>query len=122
MGRPFRLVDHRHVVHFDRYELTAIVSRQCPGRHWNNPVKPRVRDRRMEVMHLIFRTKLATEKRQSDVGKSSCLRRPGCPVFTIHDAVIGRLGAKQEAFVLAVRTHAAEAGAPSYPAFKVVDM
>jgi hypothetical protein len=76
----------------------------------------------MEVVHLIFRTKLATEKRQSDVSKSSGLRRPSCPVFTIHDAVIGRLSAKQEAFVLAVRAHPAEAGAPSYPAFEVVDM
>jgi hypothetical protein len=76
----------------------------------------------MEVVHLIFRTKLATEERQSDVGKSSGLRRPTGPVFTIHDAVIGGLGAKQKAFVLAVRARAAEAGAPSYPAFKVVDM
>jgi hypothetical protein len=76
----------------------------------------------MEVVHLIFRTKLATEKRQSDVGKSSGLRRPSGPVFTIHDAVIGRLGAKKEAFVLAVSTDAVESGAASYPAFEVVDM
>jgi hypothetical protein len=76
----------------------------------------------MEVVHLIFRTKLATENRQSDVGKSSGLRRPGCPVFTIHDAVISRLGAKQEPFVVAVGAHAAEAGAPGYAAFEVVDM
>jgi len=76
----------------------------------------------MEVVQLIFRTKLATENRQSDVGKSSGLRCPGCPVFTIHDAVIGRLGAKQEAFALGIRAHAAETGAPSYPPFEVVDM
>ena len=96
MGRPFRLVDYRHVLHLDRREPAALVPRQCPGWHWNNPVKPRARDRRMEVMHLIFRTELATEKRQSNVAKRSGLRCPRCPVFTIHDAEVGRLGAEQE--------------------------
>jgi hypothetical protein len=108
MGRPFRLVDHRHVVHFDRHELAAIVPLQCPGRHWNNPVKPRVRDRRMEVMHLIFRAKLATEKSQSNVGKRSGLRRPRCPVFTIHNAVVGRLGAEQKSLALTIGAQSIE--------------
>ena len=76
----------------------------------------------MEVVYLIFRTKLATEKRQSDVAESSGLRRPSRPVFTIHDAVIGRLGPKQEALAVAVRPDAAEAGASSYPPFEMEDM
>ena len=122
MGRPFRLVDYRHVLHFDRREPATLIPRQCPGRHWNNPVKPRARDRRMEVMHLIFRTELATEKRQSNVAKRSGLRCPRCPVFTIHDAEVGRLDAEQDRLALTIGARAVEPRTPSHSTFEIVDV
>ena len=121
MGRPFRLVDYRHVCISIVANLPPL-SHVSPGGHWNNPVKPRGRDRRMEVMHLIFRTELATEKRQSNVAKRSGLRCPRCPIFTIHDAEVGRLGAEQDRFALTIGARAIEPRALGHSTFEMADV
>jgi hypothetical protein len=76
----------------------------------------------MEVMYLIFRTKLVTEKGQSNVGKRSKLRCPRRPIFTVHDAEVRRLSAEQDTLPLTVGARAVEPRAPSYSTFEMVDV
>jgi hypothetical protein len=62
-------------------------------------------------VHLMFRTNLALER-------CSC---GGCPILVIHDAIIGRLSAEEDALAITIGADAVEPGALS-PAFEVVDV
>jgi hypothetical protein len=73
-------------------------------------------------MCLIFRTELATEKRQSNVRKCSGSRCPRSPIFAVHDTEVGRLSAEQDALTLAVGARAIESRTPSYSTFEMIDV
>src|SRR5712671_3260197 len=54
--------------------------------------------------------------------KSSLLRGPRCPIFTLHDAIIGCWAAECDPIPLIIRSHAGECTAARHQSFKVIDM
>jgi hypothetical protein len=48
--------------------------------------------------------------------------RPRCPVFTIHNAVVGRLGAEQKTLALTIGARSIEPRAPGHSTFEMVNV
>src|SRR5712671_1545692 len=54
--------------------------------------------------------------------ESTLLRGSRCPIFTLHDAIIGCWAAECDPILLIIRSHASECTAARHQSFKVIDM
>ena len=73
-------------------------------------------------MDLIRGDELSPEQRQSNVGKSSVLRRTRGPVIAGHDSVIGSLVAKWDSVSLIIGAHAGKGAAARYFSLEVINV
>ena len=73
-------------------------------------------------MDLIGGNQRSPKQRQSYVREHAPLWRSRCPVFALHDTVVGRRGAETDAVTLIIRPHSRKRAASRNIAFEMIDV
>ena len=119
--RPARLIDNRHVPHFQCEGVSVGTDRQAALRNWNDPVKARRRNRRVKIVDLVWGNRRSPEESQSYMGKGALLRcaRPNILLASRHSPL---WDCQSDSISSIVGAHACEGTAPGHTTLEMVDM
>ena len=117
--RPSRLVDDRNVAHFERRAAAIRAHRERILGNDRHPVEAVRGDGGVNIVELVLRGRRPLEERESSVGEGALTFGPACPVFALHEGVVGCDRPERDAAPAIVGAHPRKPVRPGDPALEV---
>ena len=76
----------------------------------------------MEIVNLVGGDRRSPKQGQSDVAEGAVLGRAGCPVFPLHQAIVGGRSTERNSIALVIGSRAAEGTASRHSSLEMVNV